>query len=195
MARPKRGEGVPAQERLEGAFWQILAEQPYQEMTIAALSRRAQVNHNTFYYYFDSLDDMAIKMLHKNLVPELPGIVIKAFTANTMSFEQLIGSGDIWQRMQRLCLMAGGHSTSWLIDELKSSIMDIWIMSLGIDKKTLEERDKIVLTFALSGILAVVGTYGLDGDPSVFTSIVEGDLGKGILKSLTQIAAGATTRT
>ncbi len=55
MARPKRVEGEKAaRERMEDAFWNMLSEMPYHEMTGKELRGRAGVSHNTFYYYYIS---------------------------------------------------------------------------------------------------------------------------------------------
>lgn len=63
MARPKRhSSDLPAYTRIENAFWQLLEEMPFDKITVSALSRRAEVNHNMIYYYFDNIQDMAQKL-------------------------------------------------------------------------------------------------------------------------------------
>ena len=62
MARPKRDpDKKPAFERIEDAFWDILSEKPFDKITISELSKRAGVNHNLLYFYFDGIEDMARK--------------------------------------------------------------------------------------------------------------------------------------
>jgi len=189
VARPRRDEGVPAKERLEEAFWQLLAEEPFQEMTIASISRRAEVNHNTFYYYYDSLDDIAQKLLDKNLIPELPMRVIAAFTSGSLQAEQIFGDEDISLRFRRLSLMVGPHSTSWMIDSLKRAVLELWFDSFGIKRSSLSRQQEMILTFIISGILAVVGEYGQDGDVAQFGFIMESGFGKGIISSFAEISA------
>ena len=56
MARPRKDqEGPTAVERMEEAFWEILAEKPYAQITVSEIAKRAQVNKNAFYYHFDGL--------------------------------------------------------------------------------------------------------------------------------------------
>jgi len=188
MARPRKGDGVPAKERLEDAFWHMLAEKPFMDMTISALSNRAGVNHNTFYYYYESLDDMAQKLLVKNLIPELPERVLDAFTGGQLDPEQIFGDEDILLRFRHLSLMAGSHGTAWMVDALKRAVMELWFDSFGIQQSDLDIQQEMILTFIISGLLAVVGEYGLEAVPSQFGFIMESGLGQGILASFSQIS-------
>ena len=56
MARPRVivGEDT-AYQKIEKAFWAELADKEYEKITISSLSKRAGVNHNTFYYHFSSI--------------------------------------------------------------------------------------------------------------------------------------------
>ena len=73
MARPKRIEGEPtARQRMEDAFWGMLADMPYHKMTSREVCKRSGVSHNSFYYHFENLDDMARQMLNGLFVPERP---------------------------------------------------------------------------------------------------------------------------
>lgn len=61
MGRPRKEEEGKARQALMDAFWELLAEDDYAQLSIRALSNRAHVNHNTFYRYFESIDDLAKK--------------------------------------------------------------------------------------------------------------------------------------
>lgn len=57
MPRPhyKKGDDT-ARDKLEAAFWDALAEGPYEGISVVGLCRAAGVNKNTFYYHFDNID-------------------------------------------------------------------------------------------------------------------------------------------
>ena len=62
MARPKHSENEPtAYQRISEAYWAELAEKDYSKITVTSLARRAGVNHNLLYYYFENIDEMAIR--------------------------------------------------------------------------------------------------------------------------------------
>jgi len=196
MARPKRdSEAVPARARLEHAFWELLAEAPYKDMTIGSLSRRAGVNHNTFYYYFDNLDDMAVRLLEANLIPEFPERVLAAFGAGALDFADATGDARIRLRFQRLCLLAGPNSATWLTERLSQAIRGLWLASLGLDPADLTRAEAAALTFMLGGMLAVLGEFGQDGDPAVLGLIVDSPLGRGLMTTMQTMAGKGAART
>ena len=72
MARPRKDqEGPTAVERMEEAFWEILAEKPYAQITVGEIAKRAQVNKNAFYYHFDGLGALAAQALDSMLPREM----------------------------------------------------------------------------------------------------------------------------
>lgn len=61
MPRPRRdSEILPAKERLENAFWELLSEREYNKITVTDIVRTADVNRNSFYYHFSGLPELAI---------------------------------------------------------------------------------------------------------------------------------------
>ena len=60
MPRPRHdSEVLPAKERLENAFWELLADRDYRKITVTDVVREAGVNRNSFYYHFSSLPELA----------------------------------------------------------------------------------------------------------------------------------------
>jgi len=189
MARPRKDDGgVPAQQRLEDAFWAMLAEMPYREMTMGALARRAGVNHNTFYYYFDNLDDMAARLLDDNLVPELPARLLTQFPAG-VDIGEITADADLMVHFRRLCLVVGPHGAAWMADRVKQAVMAIWLTTLGLDPADLDPADAITLTWMIGGLIAVLGQYGHDLDPAQLGPVIQGPLGQGVFAALAQLKA------
>ena len=49
MPRPRRdSEILPAKERMENAFWELLADREYRKITVTDIVRAADVNLNSF---------------------------------------------------------------------------------------------------------------------------------------------------
>ena len=56
MPRPRRdSEVLPAKDRLENAFWELLSEREYNKITVTDIVRTADVNSNSFYDHFSGL--------------------------------------------------------------------------------------------------------------------------------------------
>ena len=59
MPRPRRdSEILPAKERLENAFWELLSEREYRKITVTDIVRTADVNRNSFYYHFQDIPSL-----------------------------------------------------------------------------------------------------------------------------------------
>jgi AcrR family transcriptional regulator len=191
MARPRQDAGVvPARQRLEDAFWETLAEKPYRTLTMGAIARRAWVNHNTFYYYFDNLDDMAARLLEANLVPEFPASLL-AHVAAGLDFSDLTDDPELARHFRRLCLVAGPHGAAWMADRVRQAAMRLIAAALGRDLDELDQAETLALTWITGGLLTVLGQYGQDLEPSQLASVVQGPLGGGIFATLAEIRGRA----
>ena len=60
-------------------FWELLEEKPYSAITVKLITQRAGVNHNTFYYHFQNIDDMAMRFFEGNVPAKLVDMVVDAF--------------------------------------------------------------------------------------------------------------------
>jgi len=175
MARPRRDSGiVPAKQRLENAFWAMLAEREFAGITIEAICQRAAVNHNTFYYYFDNLDQMAAVLVDANLVPELPRMVLAGLTRDQPRVELLLGDPDLRRRFERVQLLLGPHADQRIHDQLKASVTQLWLDSL--DAKADDQHLRAFVTFVIGGMLSILGTDDL-GDRTQLMAWMADDFG------------------
>ncbi len=160
MARPKANQpGPSAKERLEQAFWDSLHEMPYDALTVSGISKRAKVNHNTFYYYYENIDDMAKQAFKNDLQDDALFFILLIFNqadkaqlenfdvifANPLIRERMQKAADaeeIWQdalskRFTKIYAYLTNGST-YLIDLFKSSIIQLWVNYFNIDIKRLD---------------------------------------------------------
>lgn len=64
MGDTKRNRNALRSQRLlKEAFSELLSEKPYGKITVADVTRRADLNRGTFYAHFDSIDDLALKLV------------------------------------------------------------------------------------------------------------------------------------
>ena len=111
MARPKRNLGEKnALERIEDAFWEMLSNGSYSKITISSLAQHSKVNHNTIYYHFENIDDMAIKLFNKNLDKDFPTRIFSSFTTNGSISSDLSSDVEFRNRFARIQLFAQSDS-------------------------------------------------------------------------------------
>jgi AcrR family transcriptional regulator len=157
VARPKKIAGIPgAEERITTAFLQMLEESGYSSITIGGLAERAQVNHNTIYYYYSNIDDLAESVLRKTMKPQM---AIRLFTAGPealMVIRAMLASSDIRRRLHIIQLYASAES-SFLQSVLKRALHEEILKHASADDSSLSEAEKLTIEFLLSGFISLMG--------------------------------------
>ena len=124
MPRPRYETGEKtARERLEDAFWECLAEKPFEKITVADVTKLAAVNRNTFYYHYEDMNDLARTVAAETaLEPELVKYIFTQVLQGGGS-EVLERIPGIDQRADRVYLLAGKHSNVELRQMLRDALM------------------------------------------------------------------------
>lgn len=157
MPRPRKdSEGPSARDRLESAFWDMLSEMPFDDITIRAISSRANVSHNTFYAYFGSLDDMAERLIDDAMDPETAPEIVAAVSGSLLPLSQ-----ETQQRFAHIRLYA--RSNSKLLEGLlRRRLQQAWLSVYNIDPSALSREQSIDLTFIFAGITTLLGDDAFD---------------------------------
>lgn len=213
MARPKANQpGPSAKERLEQAFWDSLHERPYDALTVSGISKRAKVNHNTFYYYYENIDDMAEQAFKNDLQDDALFFILLIFNqadkAQVENFNDIfdnpiireriqktINVEDIWQdvlskRFSKIYAFLTNGST-YLIDLFKSSIIQLWSNYFHIDVKQLDEISALQIEFLLNGAIGMYRSLdpniSFDQVLSRINALIETPLGKTVFQTVMNI--------
>lgn len=179
MSRPKsNGLEPPAKKRIEEAFWQLLEEMPYDNISIKQLASQANVNHKMIYYYYNNIDDMAKQLFEEN--------ISLYFTKKNPLLDVLRGEQDDFLNFQfheigakRALLYAASDST-FLNAIFKQYIRKNWLLSLNITESDLSEDEKVDLEFIISGMISLLGKNFSQNNIMRVLRIFERDLGKAI---------------
>lgn len=160
MARPRKDEAGPsAKDRLEEAFWLLLEEVPYKDITVRALTERARVNHNTFYYHFENIDEMALSLTSKNVPHEFVEMVSSLIKGQDIAtkFGDFANNADLELRFKRLQLLLR-HGDAQLIELWKRRIVPQYLSILGVDINALSAADRARMTFMMGGVIALISS-------------------------------------
>lgn len=161
MPRPRRdSEILPAKDRLENAFWELLSEREYNKITVTDIVRTADVNRNSFYYHFSGLPELADSaILHAVEDTPMPGMPGRDFDPDTewrKHVTALLRDPEQRQRLDRLALLAGPHSSPELVSSLKEFGRLTMISVLGLDADNLDLKTDLMLDFTVGGMLSVL---------------------------------------
>ena len=186
MARPRRDSGEkPAIERMEETFWAMLSEMPYQDITGKELRRRSGVSHNTFYYYFENIDDLAAKMFDRLMESEESKPTIVSLCNGVGTTNDCVESPIepiFYSRMRSLA----GSASPLLTGMLKCTVMDVWLDEAHVKEESLSQGDRVDLEFAFGGFVALLSSDLVD-DVEVFRSFAKRDIGLGVSNTFTRI--------
>lgn len=161
MGRPPKEEEGKARQALIDAFWKLLAEDDYTQLSIRALSNHAHVNHNTFYRYFKSIDDLAKKAFEEVVPKHAPEILRKAVALediNPFVFFNYAMFRD-YSHFARLFIMS---DLLYLNQVMQDTIKRIWLDYLNVQEKDLAEEERIAVSFVLGGLISAMRECEVD---------------------------------
>lgn len=186
MARPKKEDAGKARQRIIDAFWELLGAMPYEHISIRGLSNRAQVNPNTFYRYFENIDDLARKAFDENLMREIPTIALQLFSEDRIEtfnlFEEIQGRPNV----ERMFLIVRSES-NFLTQMLEKALMAFWLEQLGVAKEEMDEIGLIELSALVGGWLAAIRRIAQTGNVEVAREIAQKPLLRAAIASVSDL--------
>lgn len=162
MPRPRRdSEILPAKERIENAFWDLLADREYHKITVTDIVHEAGVNRNSFYYHYSSLPelaDSAIMHVVQQAKPALPTPDSDPDVTWRENMTNLMQSPEHRERLDRLSLIAGPHSSPELVDSLHDFGRLTIIHGLQLPEQ-IDLKTDLMLDFTVGGMLTVLSRW------------------------------------
>ena len=161
MPRPRHdSEVLPAKERLENAFWELLADRDYRKITVTDVVREAGVNRNSFYYHFSSLPELAdsaiLHQVESSPIQHRPDPNGNAEEQWSERVTALLSDPEQRQRLDRLALLAGPHSTLDLTESLRDFARLQLFSMLQLDPEHVDLKTDLMVEFTVGGLLAVL---------------------------------------
>lgn len=156
MSRPRKNQiELAAIPRIEKAFWKLLAEKPYSKMTVTDIILEAGIHRNAFYYHFTCLEDMAQYMVKSIIIEDFPAILISRINEQE-DFAKAIKTPQLYERYERVCLVAGDNSSTELTKILRDSIRDNWYKALGLSQDFADDELKLAVEFVMGGTMSML---------------------------------------
>lgn len=182
MPRPKAtAPGLSAKGRIEEAFWQLLEELPYGQISIKKLAARARVNHKTIYYYYENIDALA-----KHLFQE----TISTYFSETNPLTAFLSGQQeqYWEThlssvgVRRAMLFIRSDSL-FLNTIFKEYIQGNWLASVGMMEQDLTEVERMELDLIFSGMMSVLGKDFSAESIKAFLRLLDRELGQAVLST------------
>ena len=159
MARPKKDQAGPdARTRIIDAFWSMLAEGPYDSITVKGLASKAQVNHNTIYRYFNSVEHVAKSAVSEVYSIEAAMQILALFAHPELINVERIAEQGLDERFRKV-ILAMRSGSPMLIAAIQESIKDCWMQITRTTWDELPDETKLELSFILGGITSTLRTF------------------------------------
>ena len=170
MARPRYGdEEETARVKLIRAFWELLAETPYERIGARSVAARAGLNKNTFYYHFENMDALAREAMDGVLVKEIPAAIMAGIGGNRAPAGAVV-AGISQDKAARLAILLSPNGKA-LQPKLSDVIADTWIGMLGNRGVPLGGDSLVMLRFASGGLVNILRGLGADEISAVIGKI------------------------
>lgn len=185
MARPAYDNSqLTAKACLKESFWKLLSETNYSHITVKKLSALAQVNPNTFYYHYNTMDDLALDALNDEKLYEIPSIIrTKNLSDNQISLGEALEYIVINERWKRIRLFIISDSTI-LQQHFYNTMEQFWLSLIGVPKENLSEADYLDFTFILHGAISIIKMQTEHYNLDFLKSLPNRALGQGIIRTL-----------
>lgn len=178
---------MPARDKLITAFWSLLSERPFDQITVRLLSDAAGLNHNTFYYHFGSMEELAKEALDDAAPFNYVMLAAPTFLRTGLIPDELNNNPELENAFLRVKLFAKSDSPL-LNNMIRKKITSIWAAALGIDEEALGPDGRKSITFLIGGAMAVLGDYP-DLQLRDFLDMLAGSIGSAARNILVQLAA------
>jgi len=190
MGRPRKEnpqELAPA--KIEEAFFHLLEEEGYTNITVTRLSQEAGTNRNSFYYHYQDIEDLARRAFLHNAEAADTGTFLTTLLSFRNAGRDIAGTASphVVERAKRIMLYAGSDSaflTRMVYDLLKK----IWLSELSIREERLSPAEKLQIHFIFSGLVAALGSKEVRESPRLMASLAGTDLGAAAIAALKSIA-------
>lgn len=193
MPRPKANqEGPSARERIEQAFWDLLEEKPYRDLTVRELAERAQVNHNTFYYHFGNIDELALSVVESIVTKPPVASMLDDILRGGVDVAPLLEDGDSELRYHHTRLLLGSGSSD-LVKLMQRIVFGSWLENLGLEPAALSPEDWSKIDFVWGGLAALISGKQAASFQE-YLSLLEGGVGPaaaGLLQEIVDAHKGA----
>ncbi|EFA23374.1 hypothetical protein BIFGAL_03493 [Bifidobacterium gallicum DSM 20093 = LMG 11596] len=165
---------LPAKERMENAFWELLADREYHRITVTDVVRMADVNRNSFYYHFSGLPELADAAILREVEniprPATPQAHMHLRPETEWRFycTSLLEQPEQRRRIDRLALLTGSNSAPELRESLRDFMRLTFISLLDLDPETIDKRTSMLINFSVGGLISILQDWAaIDGDISV----------------------------
>lgn len=180
MGRPRKESAqANAKQRIGEAFWKLLEEHEIREITVGMIVAEAKCNRGTFYYHFQSLEDLvesllATEVLRTRLISE------SLFKMGTDDSYNIFDDLDPLL-IKRLALTVDRVGFGVAYGKIREAALKVWRCLLSPEVGDISPAAEAFIDYYIGGVLcmlmaqppAISNTKAFGGNQPVPSSLIE----------------------
>ena len=188
MSRPKTNEPeASAVYKTETAFWALIEQKDFSDITMQMLAKEAGINRNSLYYHYANLYEVASQAFSKVLSDEASMIFIDTLLSAPQNLSSNWEQLQLSDRLKKVHLFARNNSPL-LRSLLKEALISRWFRKLGIDQQSLTSEKQLQIDYIASGFISVLGNPEIEKNPLLLKSFPDSLIGRAAIQTLQQMA-------
>lgn len=161
MPRPRKNSEQPAtRQRIKDAFWSLYLELPIDKVTVKEVCAQAGCNKTSFYYHFEDIGCVLREIEDECMPVDAPAFVLAAIRNRERVAPERGYFAANEKRFDRMCHLLGPKGDPAFAKRAKDVMTEKWCQHLGIDRATLDEREKMIVEFIMGGTASLLAARG-----------------------------------
>ncbi len=179
MARPTTRE-KSALIKITESFWQLLEEKDYDKITVKLICQNAGINHNSFYYYYNNVDELAKHLIDNFPVMNSPtvNIIINGRLSELVDQEKDIELYRFWRNLALYTCRNSAYLEKLFFNHIKN----IYLSNLNVSYDEFSEPDKYVLLYLLAGLTNLISIIRKKDDPLIIIQLLDTTIAKNMIE-------------
>lgn len=151
----KTASRIPVKTKLHAAFWKLLEEKKYTEITVKDIVLTANVDRSAFYYYYSDLQSLATDVITHEHTAIDDLFKIAQLTPDFFTKYLIIIKHDPqkFESFHHCVLINSPHSTLELSHLFKDYAIETWLSYCNKKNSQLTIKQTMLLDFMVSGML------------------------------------------
>lgn len=160
MARPRKDADAPdARTRIIEAFWELIENNSIFELSVGEVTRAAQCNRGTFYYYFHDFDEL-VAIAIAQLLQDNELITDALWHFSSEGDLSAFDRRDVRCLLQRIVITMRAGAAEQVVQGIHTIIIDRVREIVHPDGEELKADSSFAVGFLVSGIMGFVMAVG-----------------------------------
>lgn len=161
MARPRKDQGDCAEQRIKDAFWALLEQNDLKDITVSMITSKANCNRGTFYYHFNSLEELVDAIITDELFinSSVPRALFYLLCKKSNPFEQ----ENFALHIKRFGLMMNRGGQEGIDTKVKIAATEMWERLLCTNDEKLTIETRLIIEYTLSGLIGLISYLHREG--------------------------------